>query len=63
MGFCKKEIGKVIINRVVFFLNPFHWTEDISKINCGWSILILYIGKLFTTYGIYQTIDAFRKYR
>lgn len=42
------------------------WLPDTSAFkNDGlgfWSILVYIIGKIFITYGIYQTISAFRKY-
>ena len=38
--------------------NSFIQSNDLS----GWSYLILFIGRIFISYGYYQTIQAFRKF-
>ncbi len=46
--------------------DPFHKSAIITNKNMGptfWTHLWLLIGRIFTAYGIYQTIAAFRKHR
>lgn len=34
-----------------------------GKFECDWNYIILFFGKIIISYGIYQTIQAFRKYK
>ena len=45
------------------FLNPAHKTDFVGKDNIGdWTYLWDFIGRIFIGFGIYQTIQAFRKF-
>ncbi|WP_417861448.1 hypothetical protein [Winogradskyella sediminis] len=45
------------------FLYPGHSFDFMSKKYLGWTLVIDLIGRIFIGYGIYQTIQSFRKYR
>lgn len=45
------------------FLYPGHSFDFMSKEYQGWTLVIDLIGRIFIGYGIYQTIQSFRKYR
>lgn len=58
------------LKAIVVFLNPVHnpnYILDIFNINNsdlnGWYYALDFIGRIFIGYGIYQTIQAFRKFR
>lgn len=45
------------------FLYPGHSFDFMSKKYYGWTLVIDLIGRIFIGYGIYQTIQSFRKYK
>ena len=58
------------LKAIIVFLNPVHnpnYTTEIFNINSsdlnGWYYFLDFIGRIFMGYGIYQTIQAFRKFR
>ncbi len=45
------------------FLNVTNWNyEPFGISNYNWAYIPLFIGRIFISFGIYQTIEAFRKY-
>lgn len=55
-----KAIG-FVLGEFAQFINPTH-ALDFMKVIGDWSILIDLISRIFIGFGIYQTIQAFRKY-
>ena len=58
------------LKAIVVFLNPVHnpnYITDIFNIKSselnGWYYALDFVGRIFIGYGIYQTIQAFRKFR
>lgn len=48
---------------LIIFLNPLHDIKDIIPDPCPLSYIFDYFGRIFVGYGIYQTVQAFRKFR
>lgn len=70
---CWAELWSSTLNHIIgiiFFLNPVHNPNEIlSLLNLKanklfwWYYAIDYLGRVFVGYGIYQTIQAFRKFK
>lgn len=59
---CFSETSKVF-GYYFEFLNPAHKTDFVGKENIGnWTYLWDFIGRIFIGFGIYQTIQSFRKF-
>ncbi len=44
------------------FMNPLHSVDFLNTDSTSWSSFFDYVGRIFIGYGIYQTIQAFRKF-
>jgi len=65
-GFCFEKFSFQSLNVKTFlmFINPFHDFDILSVKNSTKITYILdYTGRIFISYGIYQTVQAFRKYK
>lgn len=50
------------IDEFMNFINPLVWNYKLFDTKNPLAIIITFIGKIFISYGYYQTIQAFRKY-
>lgn len=54
---------EIQLKRLIVFLNPLHDIRDIIPSPCALSYIFDYLGRIFVGYGIYQTVQAFRKFK
>ncbi|HAS40219.1 MAG TPA: hypothetical protein DCS93_07055 [Microscillaceae bacterium] len=60
---CSLDGAGYVIKSFLQFLNVTLWKyQPYGKEINGWAYFILFIGRLFVGYGIYQTVQAFRKF-
>ncbi len=58
------EICKSYFKYYFDFMNPTHRIDYLKPLEAGaWSYLWDFLGRVFISYGIYQTVQAFRKYK
>lgn len=63
---CSYHISHLGINNIIEFLNVLNITKWDIKLwgfeNYRYAYIILFLGRIFISYGYYQTVQAFRKY-
>jgi len=57
----KKATG-IVLSYYAHFTNPTHWVTFMKEYKGDWSVFIDIISRIFIGLGLYQTIQAFRKY-
>ncbi len=58
------EVCKSYFSYYFDFMNPTHKIDYLDAKSPGaWSYLWDFCGRVFVSYGIYQTVQAFRKYK